>query len=115
MDELLKKIMEITGAGDEAARKVVDEVVAFAREKVPGPFQHFVDQIFETGRIRQGTGYRVRDWVKRNIRLNPGPCLLTVRFLQAVKKVQMQGARQAEKRGVLSRTLSDEDGGQRRR
>jgi hypothetical protein len=47
MDELLKKIMEITGVGDEAARKVVDEVVAFAREKVPGPFQHFVDQIFE--------------------------------------------------------------------
>jgi len=47
MDELLKKIMEITGTGDEAARKVVDEVVAFAKEKVPGPFQHFVDQIFE--------------------------------------------------------------------
>ena len=46
MDELLKKIKEITGAGDEA-RKVVDEVVAFAKEKVPGPFQHFVDQIFE--------------------------------------------------------------------
>ena len=47
MDDLLRKIMEITGAGDEAARKVVDEVVAYAKSKVPGPFQHFVDQIFE--------------------------------------------------------------------
>jgi hypothetical protein len=47
MDELLKRIMEITGAGDDAARKVVDEVVAYTKSKVPGPFQHFVDQIFE--------------------------------------------------------------------
>jgi hypothetical protein len=47
MDELLKKIMEITGAGDEVARQVIDEVVAYTKSKVPGPFQHFVDQIFE--------------------------------------------------------------------
>ena len=48
MDELLKKIMEITGAGDEAARKVVDRGRRLCqRNKVPGPFQHFVDQIFE--------------------------------------------------------------------
>jgi hypothetical protein len=47
MDELIKTIMEKAGITEEAARSIIDEVVAFAREKVPGPFQHFVDQIFE--------------------------------------------------------------------
>ncbi len=47
MDELIKTIVEKTGITEEAARGIVDEVVAFAKSKVPGPFQHFVDQIFE--------------------------------------------------------------------
>jgi nucleoid DNA-binding protein len=47
MDELIKTIMEKAGITEEAARSIIDEVVAFAKAKVPGPFQHFVDQIFE--------------------------------------------------------------------
>jgi hypothetical protein len=47
MDELIAKMMEKTGISREAALQIIDDVVAFAKEKVPGPFQHFVDQIFE--------------------------------------------------------------------
>jgi len=47
MDELIKTIMEKAGITEEAARSIIDEVVAYTKSKVPGPFQHFVDQIFE--------------------------------------------------------------------
>jgi hypothetical protein len=47
MDELIKTIMEKAGITEETARGILDEVVAFTKSKVPGPFQHFVDQIFE--------------------------------------------------------------------
>jgi hypothetical protein len=47
MDELIRSIIEKTGISREAALQIIDEVVAFAKSKVPGPFQHFVDQIFE--------------------------------------------------------------------
>jgi nucleoid DNA-binding protein len=47
MDELIKTIMEKAGITEEAARGIIDEVVAYTKSKVPGPFQHFVDQIFE--------------------------------------------------------------------
>jgi hypothetical protein len=47
MDELIQSIIENTGISREAALQIIDEVVSFAKSKVPGPFQHFVDQIFE--------------------------------------------------------------------
>jgi hypothetical protein len=47
MDELIKTIMEKAGITEDAARGIIDEVVAYTKSKVPGPFQHFVDQIFE--------------------------------------------------------------------
>ena len=47
MDELIKTIMEKAGITEEAARSIIDEVVTYTKSKVPGPFQHFVDQIFE--------------------------------------------------------------------
>ncbi len=47
MDELIRTIMEKAGITEEAARGIIDEVVAWTKTKVPGPFQHFVDQIFE--------------------------------------------------------------------
>jgi len=47
MDELIQSIIEKTGISREAALQIIDDVVAFAKAKVPGPFQHFVDQIFE--------------------------------------------------------------------
>jgi hypothetical protein len=44
-------------------------------------------------------------------------CIATFVFVvdRTVQKGRMQGARQGEERGVLSRTLSDEAGGQRNR
>lgn len=47
MDELIRTIMEKAGIPREAALQIIDEVVAYTKSKVPGPFQHFVDQIFE--------------------------------------------------------------------
>jgi hypothetical protein len=47
MDELIQSIIEKTGITREAALQIIDEVVAYTKTKVPGPFQHFVDQIFE--------------------------------------------------------------------
>jgi hypothetical protein len=47
VDELIQSIIEKTGISREAAVQIIDDVVAFAKSKVPGPFQHFVDQIFE--------------------------------------------------------------------
>ncbi len=47
MDELIQSIIEKTGISRESALQIIDEVVSFAKSKVPGPFQHFVDQIFE--------------------------------------------------------------------
>ena len=38
MDELIQSIIEKTGISREAALQIIDEVVAFAKAKVPGPF-----------------------------------------------------------------------------
>jgi hypothetical protein len=47
VDDLIKTVMAKTNLSEESVRKVVDEVVAFLKEKLPAPLAAQVDNMFK--------------------------------------------------------------------
>ena len=47
MDELIKTVVSKTNLSEESVRKVVDEVVAFLKAKLPAPLAAQVDNMFK--------------------------------------------------------------------
>lgn len=47
MDELIKTVMSKTNLSEDSVRKVVDEVVAFLKAKLPAPLAGQVDNMFK--------------------------------------------------------------------
>ena len=45
MDELIKKVAERTGMGEDKARTAVDTVVGFLKERLPAPIAGQVDNV----------------------------------------------------------------------
>jgi hypothetical protein len=48
MDELIKKVSERTGLGEDKARTAVDTVVGFLKEKLPGPIGGQIDNVLNS-------------------------------------------------------------------
>jgi len=48
MDELIKKVSERTGLGEDKARTAVDTVVGFLKEKLPGPIGGQIDSVLNS-------------------------------------------------------------------
>jgi hypothetical protein len=49
MDELIKKVSERTGLGEDKARTAVDTVVGFLKEKLPAPIAGQIDNALNAG------------------------------------------------------------------
>ncbi len=48
MDELIKKVSERTGLGEDKARTAVDTVVGFLKDKLPGPIGGQIDNVLNS-------------------------------------------------------------------
>ncbi len=48
MDELIKKVSERTGLGEDKARTAVDTVVGFLKEKLPAPIAGQIDNVLNS-------------------------------------------------------------------
>ena len=49
MDELIKRVAERTGMGEDKARTAVDTVVGFLKERLPAPLAGQVDNVLGGG------------------------------------------------------------------
>ena len=49
MDELIKKVAERTGLGEDKARTAVDTVIGFLKEKLPAPIAGQIDNVVGGG------------------------------------------------------------------
>ena len=49
MDELIKRVAERTGMGEDKARTAVDTVVGFLKERLPAPLAGQVDNVLGSG------------------------------------------------------------------
>ncbi|MBC7911063.1 MAG: hypothetical protein H7Y30_11215 [Pyrinomonadaceae bacterium] len=49
MDELIKKVSERTGLGEDKAKAAVDTVVGFLKEKLPAPIAGQIDNALNKG------------------------------------------------------------------
>ena len=71
MDELIKTIMEKTGITEEAARGIIDEVVAYHQVEGPRPLPALRGPDFRKGRVRNSVlvirGYVVSEEWKNSL------------------------------------------------
>ena len=51
MDELIKKVAERTGIGEDKARTAVDTVVGFLKERLPAPLAGQVDNVLGSSAV----------------------------------------------------------------
>ena len=65
MDELIKTVVGKTNLSEEAVKKVVDEVVAFLKEKLPPPLNAQVDNMFKL--IDQNSDGNIVDDIAKNL------------------------------------------------
>jgi hypothetical protein len=49
MEELIRRVSEKAGISEEQARTAVETVADFAREKVPAPFNSYIDKYLGSG------------------------------------------------------------------
>jgi ribosomal protein L7/L12 len=48
MDELIKRVSEQTGIGEDKAKQAVDTVVGFLKERLPAPIAGHVDSVLNS-------------------------------------------------------------------
>ena len=69
MDELIKKVAERTGLGEDKARTAVDTVIGFLKEKLPAPIGGQIDNVVGGRRRRYcGQGRRYHGKYRRHVR-----------------------------------------------
>ena len=51
MDELIKRVAERTGMGEDKARAAVDTVVGFLKERLPAPLAGQVDNVLGSSAV----------------------------------------------------------------
>lgn len=56
MDELIKRVAEKTGIGEDKARSAVETVVGFLKERLPAPIAGQVDSVLGGGGAAGGAG-----------------------------------------------------------
>lgn len=49
MDELIKQVSERAGISEEQARTAVETVAGFLKERIPAPYNKYVDTFMGTG------------------------------------------------------------------
>jgi hypothetical protein len=49
MDELIELVVEKTGVSEEKARKAVETVIGYLKEKLPAPIAGQIDSVLEGG------------------------------------------------------------------
>ncbi|MBX3084654.1 MAG: hypothetical protein KF716_23660 [Anaerolineae bacterium] len=65
MDELIKTVVSKTNLSEESVKKVIDEVVAFLKEKLPPPLAGQVDNMFKM--IDQNNDGNIVDDLKKGL------------------------------------------------
>lgn len=56
MDELIKQVSERAGISEEQAKAAVETVAGFLKERVPAPFNGYVDSFLAGGGGESGGG-----------------------------------------------------------
>ena len=56
MDELIRRVSERAGISEEQARSAVQTVAEFARERVPAPYNNYIDKYLGGGNEGESGG-----------------------------------------------------------
>ena len=56
MEELVKQVSERAGISEEQAKAAVDTVAGFLKERIPAPYNSYVDSFLGTGGGESGGG-----------------------------------------------------------